>query len=455
MHKKESSTQGDMPVQDAISYLLKQVKTLGADAADIIAMEGADVSIAVREGKTETVQRAESSGIGLRVLVGKRQAMVSVSDRIPQNLKNIAEQAVAMAKVVPEDPFVQIAEEALWVKKIPELDLYDAYEPPVELLSKAAIDTENAAVSVPGITNTEGAEAGYGSSQVWLANSFGFSQHYRTSFSSLSVSVLAGSGEAMERDYAYHSVRHYHDLKSPQMIGKEAADRTLARLNPRQPKTGNVPVIFDPRVAKSIVGILISAINGASIARGTSFLKDALGQSVFPAGISIINDPHRIRGIGSRPFDAEGLPCQKWKLIEDGKLTNWLMDLRSANQLGLKSTGNASRGLGSAPSPSSHNVYMENGTITPKEMIAQVKEGFYVTETFGSGVNLITGDYSQGAAGFWIENGQFAGPVSELTIAGNLREMFKTILPANDLVFEYQTNAPTLRIDGMMLAGKS
>ncbi len=348
-----------------------------------------------------------------------------------------------------------VVEPSLWVKNIPELDLYDKHEPSVEILGKQALEAEQAALSMSGITNTEGAESGYGSSQVWLANSFGFFQHYKASFSSLSVSVLAGEGDAMERDYAYHSVRYREDLKSPQALGKEAAERTLARLNPRQPKTGNVPIVFDPRVSKGVVGALVSAINGAAVARGTSFLKEMKGQRIFPAGVTVVNDPHRIRGIGSKPFDAEGLPCQKWKLVDDGVLTGWLLDLRSANQLGLKSTGNASRGLGSAPSPSAHNVYMEKGVIPPKDMIAQVKEGFYVTETFGSGVNLITGDYSQGAAGFWIENGNITYPVSELTIAGNLKDMFKTVVPANDLVFEYQINAPTLRIEGMTLAGKS
>ena len=448
-------SRGNMPVADAMTYLLSEVKRLGADAADILAVEGTDISVAVRQGKTETVQRSESGGLGLRVLVGKRQAMVSVSDSMEQTLSELATHAVAMARAVPEDPFVQIADEALWAKHIPALDLYDAYEPDIATLTAQAAETETIALANAGITNSEGAEAGYGKSTIWLANSYGFMQSYPTSFSSLSVSVLAGEGEGMERDYAYHTVRHREDLRSPKIIADEAVRRTLARLHPKQPTTAQLPVVFEPRVSKNIVGVLVSAINGASVARGTSFLKDAMAQSLFGKAVTIINDPHRIRGVGSRPFDAEGLACTERALIDEGVLTGWLLDLRSANQLGLTSTGNASRGLGSAPHPSAHNVYMQKGVQTPDEMIGQIKQGFYVTETFGSGVNLVTGDYSQGAAGFWIENGVISYPVNELTIAGNLRDMFMQLTPANDLVFEYQTNAPTVRIDGMMIAGKS
>lgn len=451
-HAKET---GALSMEEAISYILQRTKALGADAADVIAVQGADVSIAVRQGKTETLQRSESAGLGIRALVGKRQAMVSVSDCLPENLSTAAKQVVAMAKVVPEDPFVQMADETLWIKEIPNLDLYDHHEPSIEHLLKQTIETEAAALSVAGITNSEGAEAGYGTNQVWFANSFGFFEQYKTSSTSLSVSVLAGSSDAMERDYAYHMVRHASDLRTPHSIGMEAANRTLARLHPRQPRTASVPIVFDPRISKGIVSILVSAINGASIARGTSFLKEAKGKTIFPKGVTIINDPHRLRGSGSRPFDGEGLACRKWALVEDGTLTEWLLDLRSANQLGLKSTGNAARAIGSAPSPAAHNVHMENGVVSPKEMIAEIKDGFYVTEVFGSGVNLITGDYSQGAAGFWIENGVISYPVSEVTIAGQLKDMFNAITPANDLVFEYQINAPTLRIDGMMVAGKS
>lgn len=455
VHISSSSSSSELPIRDAMEYVLKEAKSLGADAADAMVAEGTDLSVTVREGKTETVQRAESAGLGLRVLVGKRQAMVSVSDRLPHHLKELAVKAVAMARVVPEDPFVDIAPETSWVRDIPELDLYDPNEPSMEWLIDQATQTESLAVSTSGITNSEGAEAGYGKSMVWLANSYGFMQSYTTSFSSLSVSVVAGKEDAMERDYAYHTVRHRSDLKSPQVIAKEAAERTLARLHPRQPQTMQVPIVFEPRVAKSIVGFCISAINGGAIARGTSFLKDALHTEIFPNYVTIINEPHRVRGIGSRPFDAEGLPCTKRALIDNGILTSWLLDIRSANQLGLTSTGNAVRSLGSAPHPAAHNVYMEAGISTPEEIIGSIQQGFYVTETFGSGVNLITGDYSQGASGFWIEKGAIAYPVSELTIAGNLRDMFKQVTPANDLLFEYQINAPTLRIDGMMLAGKS
>jgi PmbA protein len=288
-----------------------------------------------------------------------------------------------------------------------------------------------------------------------LATTDGFAHSYSGSYYSLSVAVLAGQDEGMERDYDYSSARHFADLASPEAIGKSAAERTLKRLNPKQAPTSNLPIVFDPRVSRGLLNYFAGAISGSAVARKTSFLKDTLGKEIFAPSITIMDDPHRPRGLSSKPYDAEGVAAKKRAFIEKGGLTSWLLDSRSARQLGMHSTGHASRGLSSPPSPSATNLYMEPGSLTPQALMADIKQGLYVTETQGMGVNLITGDYSQGAAGFWIENGQITYPVSEVTIAGHLNDMFKQMTPANDLEFRYSVNAPTLRIEKMMVAGKS
>ena len=316
-----------------------------------------------------------------------------------------------------------------------------------------ANEAEEAARAVKGVTNSEGADASYSSRNIALVTSNGFAQSYKTSSASVSVSVLAGEGTAMERDYDYAIARHVSDLDNPATLGKNAGNRAIKRLNPQKIQSCTVPVVFDPRVSKSLVSTFASAINGAAIARGTSFLKDSLGKALFNPSVSIMDDPHRVRGLSSRPFDSEGVEGKKRALIENGVLTTWLLDLRSANQLNLTTTGHASRGLASPPSPSSSNLYMENGDISCQDLISDIKNGFYVTDTFGMGINTITGDYSQGANGFWIENGKISYAVSEITIAGNLGDMFKNITPANDLEFRYGTNAPTLRVESMTIAG--
>lgn len=436
-----------------LDSLLKTAKAAGADSADALIGRSVSLSVGERLGNKEKLERAESQDLGLRVFVGKRQAIVSTSDFTPSALKELAERAVAMARAVPEDPYCGLADEAQLTRDWPKLDLCDTTEPSEAQLTELVRAAEDAARSVKGVTNSEGAEAGYGRSEVALATSHGFRGAYATSHFGLSVSVLAGTGTGMERDYDYSSTVYFADLEDPVKLGKAAGERAVRRLNPKKPKTASLPVVFDTRISNSIVGHLVGAINGAGIARGTSFLKDQMGKDVMTAGIDIVDDPHRARGLRSRPFDGEGLPTTAKKLIDNGRLTTWLLDCRSARQLGLVSNGHATRGTSGPPSPSPSNVHMAAGSVSRKDLIGAIKEGFYVTELIGSGVNGVTGDYSRGAAGFWIENGEIVYPVSELTIAGNLKDMFKALIPADDLVFKYGTNAPTLRIDGLTIAG--
>jgi PmbA protein len=383
--------------------------------------------------------------------------MVSSTDSSPDSLEELAHRACAMARVAAEDPFTGLAPEKLYASTLPELELCDDAEPDPTWLTQQCNLTEEAALSVKGITNSEGADAGYSRSNIHLVIDNGsgtpFAQSYASSHFSLSVSVLAGEGTNMERDYEYSSTRHRSDLLDAKTIGLIASEKTLKRLNPRKVSTCQAPVIFDPRVSRSLLSTLAGSISGSAIARGASFLKDTMGQDIFAPSITIMDNPHIVRGLGSRPFDGEGVATRKLALVENGVLTSWLLDTRSSNKLGLHTTGHASRGLASPPSPSSTNLYMEAGSLSPAELIADIKSGLYLTETFGMGINTVTGDYSQGAAGFWIENGQIAYPVSEITIAGNLRDMFKQITPANDLTFRYATNAPTLRIESMTIAG--
>ncbi|MBL8707632.1 MAG: TldD/PmbA family protein [Rhodospirillaceae bacterium] len=436
-----------------LDSLLKMAKSAGAESADALIGRSVSLSVGERLGKKEKLERAESQDLGLRVFVGKRQAIVSTSDFARPALQELAERAVAMARAVPEDPYCGLAEPGQLATDWPVLDLCDRSEASEAQLTELVRAAEDAARSVKGVTNSEGAEAGYGRSEVALAASNGFFGAYATSHFGLSVSVLAGEGTGMERDYDFSSTVYLADLEDPVKLGQAAGARAVRRLNPKKPKTAALPVIFDPRISNSIVGHLVGAINGAGIARGTSFLKDHLGKDVFAAGIDIVDAPHRQRGLRSRPFDGEGLPTREKKLIDNGRLTTWLLDCRSARQLGLVSNGHAARGTSSPPSPSASNVHMAAGTLSRAALIGAVKEGIYVTELIGSGVNGVTGDYSRGAAGFWIENGELAYPVSEVTIAGNLKDMFKAVTPADDLVFRYGTNAPTLRIDGLTIAG--
>ena len=442
-----------LTLADTLTELIASAKAAGAEAADAIVVDGASVSITYRLGKLEQLERSEGGDIGLRVLIGKRQAIVSSADRSREALKDLVERAVAMARIVPEDPYCGLASVDQIAKSLPTLDICDPKEISAETLIAKAAACEEAARAVKGVSNSDGASAGWGRSQVAIAASNGFMRSYESSGSSLSVSVLAGSDQGMETDYDYTSAVYFADLKSPEDIGRTAGDRAVRKLNARKMPSCKVPIIFDPRVARGLVSHFLGSINGASVARGTTFLKNAMDTDVFAPGIHIIEDPHRQRGLRSKPCDAEGLANQKRSLIDNGRLTSWILDLRSARQLNLAPTGHAARSTGSPPSPSSTNVYLAAGSETPAALMADITEGFYVTDLVGQGVNTVTGDYSRGAVGFWIEKGQTAFPVSEVTIAGHLAQMFKALHPANDLELLYGVDAPTVRIDGMTVAG--
>ncbi|HTO41335.1 MAG TPA: metallopeptidase TldD-related protein, partial [Rhizomicrobium sp.] len=412
-----------------LEALIGAAKRAGADAADALVVESVASSVSYRMGELEDVERAEAADLGLRVFVGQRVAFVSSTDLTPAALAELPERAVAMARLAPEDRFAGLAPAGLLAKDFPALDLDDAAEPPAELLIARAKAAEASAMAVKGVTNSEGGGASYGRSAVTLATSEGFFGAYAGTSHSVGVSVLSGEGTGMERDYDSASARHSSDLEAAEDIGRRAGERAVARLGPRRVKSQSVPVVFDPRVSAGLLGHLAGAISGASIARGVSFLKEFMGKPVFAPGVSIVDDPHRVRGQRSKPFDGEGVRNQRRAIIEDGVLTTWLLDCASARQLGLTTTGHAARGTGGPPSPSTTNFYMEAGKLSPEELIADIKEGFYLTELMGMGVNGVTGDYSRGAAGFWIENGKITYPVSEVTIASNMKEMFRNLTP--------------------------
>lgn len=439
---------------DRLSDLIAKARKAGADAADAIYVNGISLSHAQRLGKIEKLERSEGSDLGLRVFVGKRQAIVSSSDMSPRALDALVERVIAMARTVPEDPYCGLADpEQIFRGPVADLEICDPYEPAPEVLIERASKAEDAARAVAGVTNSEGAEASWGQTRVALAATNGFAGSYGVSRQSLSVAVLAGEGTGMERDYEFSSAVFSEDLDDAIAVGKSAGERAVKRLNPRKVGTQKVPVIFDTRVSNGLLRHLAGAINGSAIARGTSFLKDSMGKRILPAALSVIDDPHRRRGMASKPFDAEGIANEPMALVENGVLKSWVLDLRSARQLGLKTDGRASRGTSGPPSPSTTNLYLPAGTVTRDAMLADIKSGFYVNELMGFGVNSVTGDYSRGASGFWIENGALAFPVSEVTIAGNLKDMFLNMTPADDLEFRYAVNAPTLRIDGLTIAG--
>ncbi len=439
--------------QAILAAVLAAAKKAGADAADALFVEGVSSSVSYRLGKLEDVERAESSDLGLRVFVGNRVAIVSSTDFSADALAALPARAVTMARLAPEDKYAGLAPTDRLARDIPALDLEDAGEPSAERLVEMARDVEGAALAVKGVTNSEGGGASFSRSAVALATSTGFYGRYAGTSHGIGVAVLAGIGTGMERDYDHASTRHASDLRSAQDIGRTAGEKAVRRLNPRSMKSQSVPVVFHPDEAAGLLGHFAGAISGAAIARGVSFLKDKMGAGIFAPGITIIDDPHRVRGLRSKPFDGEGVANMRRALIDDGKLTSWLLDCASARQLGLATTGHAARGTGGPPSPSITNLYLAAGKASVQELIGDIKQGFYVTELMGMGVNGVTGDYSRGAAGFWIENGEIAFPVAEVTIAGNLIDMYARLTPASDLAFRQGTNAPTVRIDGMTLAG--
>jgi PmbA protein len=433
--------------------LVKAAGAAGADAADAVAMRSVSQSVEVRDGAVEESERAEGNDMGLRVLVGRRQAVVSTNDIKGESVAALAERAVAMARVAPEDKFAGLADPAELARQVPNLDLVDKRLPEVAALEAAARRAEQAGLAVKGVSKSGGASASAGIGGMVLLTSHGFSGAYLGSRHSISMQAIAGEGTGMETDYDYSSTLHAADLDSPEKIGRSAGERVVARLNPRKVSTRKVPVVFDTRVAGSLIGHLVGAINGSAVARKTSFLKDKLGERLFAPGINVIDDPLRPRGLRSRPFDAEGVGVRRMALIEDGVLKTWLLDSATARELNRATTGHAQRSPSSVPSPGASNLHLEAGSGSPDELIKDIGEGFYVTDVMGSGANLVTGDYSRGAAGFWIENGERSYPVSEVTIAGHLLDMFRSLRPANDLEFRYGTNAPTVRVEGLTIAG--
>jgi PmbA protein len=433
--------------------LIAAARSAGADSADAVAMRSVSQSIEVRDGAVEESERAEGNDMGLRVMVGRKQAVVSTNDLNGDGVKALAERAVAMARVAPEDRFAGLADPSQLAKSFPDLDLVDRALPDVAALEALARRAEEAGRAVKGVSKSGGASASAGIGGMVLLTSHGFSGAYLGSRHSISMQAIAGEGTAMETDYDFSSTLHAADLDNPEAIGRSAGEKAVARLNPRKVTTRKVPVVFDTRVSGSLLGHLSSAINGAAIARKTSFLKDKLGERIFAAGINVVDDPFRRRGLRSRPFDAEGVAGSRMALVEDGMLKTWLLDSATARELGLGTTGHAHRGASSTPSPGPTNLHLEPGARSPDELIADIDEGFYVTDLIGSGANLVTGDYSRGASGFWIEKGKRTYAVSEVTIAGHLLEVFRSLTPANDLTFRYGTNAPTVRIEGLTVAG--
>lgn len=441
-------------LEELAALLLGRATAAGADAADVMVVDGTSISVSCRLGRTETLERSESVEAGLRVFIGKRQALASSADLSAEGMAALVDRSLAMAREVPEDPFCGLAEAADVCREPAGIDSFDPAEPSAEQLLEAALAAEDAARAVPGITNSEGAEASWGRSAVAVAASNGFAAAYRRSWNSLSASVLAAGEAGMERDYDYTAAVYAADLRPPEEVGRTAGERTVRRLNPRKAGSARVPVVYEPRAARSLVGHLAGAISGSAIARGTSFLKDRMGARLFAAGIDVIDDPSRPRGLKSRPVDHEGIATNRLAVVSDGVLSSWLLDLRSARQLGLASTGHGLRGTSTPPSPGSSNLYLAPGRQSRGELIGGIAEGLYVTELIGFGLNPVTGDYSRGASGFWIENGEIAYPVNEITIAGNLVDMFANLSPADDLEFRYGTDAPTVRIDAMTVAGR-
>ena len=445
--------------KDVMNILIDTALSSGASAADCVLSRSRGVSLTRRLGKDETIERYEDFDTGLRVFVGNKIASVSTNENSETAIKDVARRAVDMAKIAPQDDFSLIASQEILeefpINEALSVDSYDKVEPNIDIIRDRAKEVEDTALSVKGITNSDGADASWGEGETLLMTSNGFFGCSKKSNHSVSVVVIAEKNGKMERDYDYSSKVFGEDLKTSKQIGLEAANKTLARMGATKPVTGKYPVIFDPRVSRSIAGHFASAINGSAIARKTSFLKDMLNKQVANTSINIVDDPFLERGLGSRLFDAEGLGSRKYTLIKDGVLQQWLLDLSSAKQLNLKPFGNAKRGISGPPSPGTSNFMILPGKITPENLIKGISNGFYVTDMIGSSVSMITGDYSRGASGFWIKNGELSIPITEATIAGNFKEMFMTLQPANDLDFSHSMNSPTLLIEGMTIAGNS
>jgi PmbA protein len=443
-------------LQQLTEKMISIAKRAGADAVDTIAVNGTAVMIDVREGKLEQAERAEGIDIGLRVFVGQRQAIVSASDTRDATIENMAERAVAMAREAPEDPFIGLAsaDQFTSATDASHLELFDpSPEPNAAALQEAALEIEASAKENPEITQVQGASASYSHREMFMANSNGFAAGLTRGAHSLSCSAIAGTGTGMERDYDGDSRVFHADLRTPAEIGANAARRAVERLGARKPPTGKFPVLYDERVSSGIIGHLLSSVNGSAIVRGSSWLLDALGKPVLPSGLSILEDPTRPRAAGSRPFDAEGLATSRRTIVENGVLTGWTLDLATARKLDMQSTGNAMRGLSGPPRPGVWNISLTQGDKSAAELARDMGTGLWITSLIGATINPTTGDYSRGASGFWVENGEVAYPVNECTIAGNLRDMLMTMIPANDARTHLSHVVPSLLIEGLTIAG--
>lgn len=438
---------------DLLSTVLAAARQVGADAADGMLVRRNGLSLDWRLGTLESLERKDVVELGLRVFVGRRVATAATNRLDPTSLERLAEDAVVAARLLPEDPWAGLAEPEQLAAPAP-LDLVDPVEPTIEALKHAAAAAEEVARAVAGVTNSDGATASWWRSRITLAASNGFAGGFERTRHGLGVTVLAGDGTGMQRDYEHRQATHVSDLPPPESIGRRAGERAVRRLSPRKIATARLPVVYEPRAAAGLLRHLASAIGGEAVATGRSFLKDQLGQAVFARGVTIVDDPLRARGPASRPFDGEGIAGTRQRVIADGVLTTWLLDLATARRLGIASTGHASRSGAALGSPGPTNLTLEPGPLTPEELIADIDEGFLVTEMMGMGVSALTGDYSRGAAGFRIENGAVTHAVDEVTVAGNLREMFQHLVPASDLELRGAIDAPTVRIDGLMVAGR-
>ena len=443
-------------LSDLTEALLAAAKAAGADAADAIATDARSLSIDVRGGDLEHAERAEGVEIGLRVLIGKRQACVSASDISHDMMGEVADRAVAMARIAPEDPFIGLADPGEvatgWNSEALEL-LDPGAEPAPAELQAAAAEAEAVALAVKGISQVETAAASYSRTRIHLAATNGFSGGYARSSHGLYCVAITGEGTKMERDYAGEGRIFRADLPTPEEVGTLAAERTLARAGSRKPPTGAYPVLYDERISAGLIGHLLQAANGASVARGSSWLRDRLGEQVLPAGLDITEDPRRVRVSGSKPFDAEGLETRARKIVENGVLQGWTLDLATARKLGMESTASAVRGTSAPPSPGLTNIALTEGKASRDELIAAMGTGLLVSSLIGSSINPTTGDYSRGASGFWVENGEIAYPVNECTIAGNLHDMLRSIVPANDARRHLSRVVPSLLVEGLTIAG--
>lgn len=439
------------------AQLLDAARSAGAEAADAVASSGTSLSIEVREGALEHAERSEGIDIGLRVLIGHRQACVSASDTRPETISEMADRAVAMARLAPEDPYIGLADpsELATDRNAENLDLVEnAPDPEPAELQDSALAAEAAALRHEGISQVQSASAGFSRSAVHLAATNGFSGGFARSSHWLSAIAISGTGLEMERDYFGESRIYRGDLPSSDEVGTIAAERALARRNPKKPKTGAFPVLYDERVASGLIGHLLQAANGAAVARGSSWLSDRLGELVLPESLSITEDPHRVRVSASKMFDGEGLPTRPRKIVDNGVLTGWTLDLATARKLGMESTGNAARGTSAPPSPSVTNITLTESDQSRDDLIREMGTGLLVTSLIGASINPTTGDYSRGAGGFWVENGEIAYPVNECTIAGNLHEMLATLRPANDARDWTSRVVPSLLVEGLTVAGE-